>query len=311
MASNKEKEHSSSARALAILHSIIEYPNHYTKADFVRHHNMSEDSIKRDIEAMRTARFDVVQDKKHRYALAMDRKFDKLREMLVFTPKEEALIIEGLQTLNHDKTTAERLMRKMSRIYDVSKMHNVFNKSFLTKLDRLEEAKTDKKVVILKDYHSTNSSTVTDRQVEVFKISPEDDIIHAFDLEKMKVLHFRISRVSKLTITDIAWSYETRHYEQTTDPFRIHDNEQTHIHIRMDVGGYNALLEAYPVARGYLNSAPDAPNQYDLVCKVNHRFYGLSNFIMGNYRSIVSIYEPESLIDYVRSESEALIQKKF
>jgi predicted DNA-binding transcriptional regulator YafY len=311
MASNKEKEYSSSTRALVILHSIIENPNHYTKADFVRHHNMSEDSIKRDIEAMRTARFDVVQDKKHRYALEMDRKFDKLREMLVFTPKEEAMIIEGLRTFSHDKTTAERLMRKMSRIYDVSKMHNVFNKSFLTKLDRLEEAKTDKKVVILKDYHSTNSSTVTDRRVEVFHVSPEDDILHAFDLDRKKVLHFRISRISKLDITDIAWAHEGSHHRQVTDPFRIHDNEQTHIHIRMDVGGYNALLETYPVARAYLSSAPDAPNQFDLVCKVNHRFYGLSNFIMGNYKSIVAIYEPESLIDYIRSESEALIQKKF
>lgn len=307
-----EKEFTSSARALMVLLAIIESPNRHTKADFANRHNVSEDSIKRDIDAMKTAGFDIVQDKKnYRYGLAMDRKFDKLREMLVFTPKEENLIIEGLQNLTHDKTTAERLMRKMSRIYDVSKMHSIFNKNFLTKLDRLEEAKADKKVVILKDYHSTNSGTVSDRRVEVFHVSPEDDILHAFDLDRNKVLHFRISRISKLEITDIPWTYEGHHYRQHTDPFRIHDNKHVHIHLRIDVGGYNALLEAYPIARAYLKSAPDAPNQFDLECKVNHQFYGLSNFIMGNYRSVIAIFEPDELIDYIHKEAKELLEKKF
>ena len=306
-----EKEYNSSARPLIVLLAIIESPNRHTKADFAKRHNVSDDTIKRDIDAMRTAGFDIRQDKKHRYALAMDRKFDKLREMLVFTPKEEALIIEGLQNITHDKTTAERLMRKMSRIYDVSKMHNVFTKNFLTKLDRLEEAIKDKKVVVLKDYHSTNSSTVANRNVEVFHVSPEDDILHAFDLDKRKVLHFRISRISKLDITDTNWAHEGHHHRQHTDPFRIHDNNQTHVHLRMDVGGFNALLEAYPVARAYLKSTPDAPNQFDLECKVNHRFYGLSNFIMGNYRSIVAIYEPEALIEHIQKETRELLEKKF
>jgi predicted DNA-binding transcriptional regulator YafY len=306
-----EKEYTSSTRTLIILLAIIESPNRYTKADFMARHNVSEDTIKRDIDAMKTAGFDIKQDKKYRYALAMDRKFDKLREMLVFTPKEENLIIEGLQNITHDKATAERLMRKMSRIYDVSKMHNTFNKNFLTKLDRLEQAKTDKKVVVLKDYHSTNSSTVADRQVEVFHISPEDDILHAFDWDRRKVLHFRISRISKLDIAPTDWAYEGHHNIQPTDPFRIHDNQQVHIHIRLDVGGYNALLEAYPIARAYLKSVPDVPNQFDLACKVNHRFYGLTNFIMGNYRSVVAIFEPEALLEHIRVEAQLLVEKKF
>ena len=39
---------------------------------------------------------------------------------------------------------------------------------------------------------------------------------------------------------------------------------------------------------------------YDFYGMVNHKFYGLTNFILGNYHSKIEIIEPESLVIHLR-----------
>ncbi len=308
---NTEKEYTGRLRTLRILLAIVEKPFFYTKKRLAEINAVDESTITKDFEAIRDARFELVHDGKYRYGLSADKQFDHLRALLVFNKKEEDLLTSALQNMETGGVEVERLLKKMSRIYDMSKMSNVFDKNFLSKMDKLEKAKTDKKVVILRDYYSTNSGTVKDRRVEPFKVSAEDDILHAFDLDKKQVRHYRISRISKLDITDTDWLHESSHYEQATDPFRIHSRNHFRVHLRLNVGGYNALLESYPIARAYLKPAADAPNQFDLVCKVNDKFYGLSNFIMGNYKNVVAIFEPDELIEHIKAEAQLLGEKRF
>ena len=306
-----EKEYTGRTRSLRILFAIVESPFFYTKERLSKTYNVSKDAITDDFTAFRDAGFELIKDERHRYALSAEKKYDNLKALLVFSKKEEDKLNEALQKMGTQDLEAEKLLKKLSRIYDVSKMHNTFDKNFLTKMDKLEKARTDKKVVILKDYHSTNSSSVRNRTVEAFHISAEDDIVHAFDLDIRSIRHFRISRISKLEIMTTAWAHEGHHVLQATDPFRIHDNKQVSIHLRIKVGAYNQLIEQYPIARAYLKPANDASDTYDFECKVNHRFYGLTNFVLGNYNQIEAILEPESLIEYIRDEAKKLLEKKF
>ncbi len=306
-----EREYTSSTRTLLVLKAIIQSPKVYTKKQLASRHNVSTDAIDADFRAIKNADFELKYDKNYRYYIELDKSYEYLKSLLVFSPKEEHLIIEGLQNIKHDEKTTERLMRKISRIYDVSKMHNTFDKGFLTKMDKLEKALTEKKVVVLKDYHSTNSNTVKNRTVEAFHISAEDDIVHAYDWEEKGIRHFRISRISQLEIKSTVWAYEGHHSVVATDPFRIQENNQIKVHLRLNVGAYNELIERFPLTRGHLRPAPDDAGMYDLECKVNYRFYGLTNFILGYYNNIVAILEPELLIEHIQKESMKLCEKKF
>lgn len=306
-----EKEYTGRIRSLRILFAIVEKPFFYTKERFSKIYGVSKDAIGDDFDAFRSAGFELVRDDKHRYALSADKQYDSLKSLLVFSPKEEDKMNEALRNLGTQDILAEKLLKKLNRIYDVSKLHNTFDKNFLTKMDKLEKARLDKKVVLLKDYHSTNSSTVLNRTVEAFHISAEDDIVHAFDLEKKTIRHFRISRISKLEILSTAWAHEGHHVLQATDPFRIHNNNQVRVHLRIKVGAFNQLIELYPIARAYVKPTNEAANTYDFQCKVNEKFYGLTNFILGNYESIEAILEPESLIEHVETEARKLLGKKF
>lgn len=306
-----EKEYTGRTRSLRILFAIVEKPFFYTKEKFSKIYGVSKDAISDDFDAFRGAGFDLAFDKHYRYALSAEKEYDNLKELLIFTKKEEDILTAALQTLGTNDKAVEKLQKKLSRVYDVSKMNNVFDKNFLTKMDLLEKAIQDKKVVILKDYHSTNSSTVSNRTVEAFSVSAEDDIVHAYDLTARDIRHFRISRISKLDITQDDWTNTGSHHLQSTDCFRIHDNKQISVHLRIKVGAYNQLLENYPTARTFLKPTSESPDTYDFQCRVNHRFFGLSNFIMGNYEHIEAIYEPESLIEHVEAAARKLLEKKF
>jgi predicted DNA-binding transcriptional regulator YafY len=305
-----EKEYTGRIRSLRILFTIVEAPYVYTKKRLAEKYEVDESTITRDFEAFKTAGFDLDYDERYRYALSAEKKYDNLKSLLVFSSKEEDILTTALQKLGINNKAIENLQNKLSRIYDASKMHNTFDKNFLTKMDKLELARKDKKVVILKDYPSTNSNTVSHRTIEAFHISPEEDIIHAFDLEKNAIRHFRISRTTKVELTPQYWTQEGHHSIVATDPFRIQDNKQVKVHLRLKVGAYNELLERFPLTRGYLKASPEGgEGLYDLECKVNHKLYGLSNFVLGYYNDIVSIIEPESLIEYVQDAVRRILKE--
>ncbi len=140
---SKAKDQTSSTRTLLVLRAIIQSAKRYTKKELARKYNVSPYAIEDDFMAIKNAGFELEYDENYRYSIVLDKSFEYLKSLLIFSPKEEGLIIEGLQNIKHDATTAERLMRKISRIYDVSKMHNTFDKSFLTKMDKLEKARID------------------------------------------------------------------------------------------------------------------------------------------------------------------------
>jgi predicted DNA-binding transcriptional regulator YafY len=136
--------------------------------------------------------------------------------------------------------------------------------------------------------------------VEPFQVSVKEDILHAFEVEKKAIRHFRISRIERVELLDADWQYETQHYVTATDPFRIVNDNKIRVHIRLKVGGYNELIERFPLTQAYLQPSADELGVYDFECNVNEKFFGLTNFILGYHEHIVEIIEPESLIEHIR-----------
>jgi predicted DNA-binding transcriptional regulator YafY len=69
--------------------------------------------------------------------------------------------------------------------------------------------------------------------VEPFQVSVKEDILHAFEVEKKAIRHFRISRIERVELLDADWQYETQHYVTATDPFRIVNDDKVRVHIRL------------------------------------------------------------------------------
>ena len=299
---NKFNDNSPKYRLLAILKLLIESPNQYTKVMLETKFNIGKDAITSDFEELKDAGFDVQYDKKYRYAIVPNKPMEHLEDMLFFTEAEKEILLDALanNTKASEKRT-KRMQEKLNTIYDVSKLgSSLFSRTFLSKANLLEQAKQEKKIVKLINYRSTNSSEVTDRLVEPFQVSVKEDILHAFEVEKKAIRHFRISRIERVELQDADWQYETQHYVTATDPFRIVNDHKVRVHIRLKVGGYNELIERFPLTQAYLQPSANELGVYDFECNVNEKFFGLTNFILGYHEHIVEIIEPESLIEHIR-----------
>lgn len=194
----------------------------------------------------------------------------------------------------HTKS-GEQLKNKLASLYDYHKLgHSYLRKPYLKKVDSLLKAKEEKRLVLLQDYRSSNSNRVEDRKVEPFHISPPEDTLQAFDVAKKAIRHFRLSRIKRVKILDEPWQFEGHHAVMLTDPFRIVDNQQVMLHLRLKVGAFNELTERFPLTKAYIEETEEE-DIYDLQCMVNHRFLGVSNFILGFYHQIVEVVAPEEL----------------
>jgi predicted DNA-binding transcriptional regulator YafY len=298
---NKFNDNSPKYRLLAILKALLELPYFYTRKMLATRYNVSIDTIKKDFEELRDADFNVKFDEKNRYAIVPNKSLEHLEDVLFFSESEKDFLLEALVKTNVSDRRMEKVREKLETIYDVSKLgSSLFSKTFLNKASLLEQAKQQRRVVKLINYRSTNSSEVSNRLIEPFSVSTKEDILHAFEVEKKEIRHYRISRIERVEMQEVAWQFENRHIVMATDPFRIVNNKQVRVHIKLKVGGYNELTERFPLTQAYLQPSASEAGVFEFECKVNEKFFGLTNFILGYHEHIIEIIEPESLINHIR-----------
>lgn len=295
-------EYGTKVRLLRIMRALIDHPFGYTKRQLALRYDVHPDTIKNDIEAIRNAGFEIIPDDQYRYAFRMDRTYHELKDILFFSEQDQALLMKAIDQVDPHGKRGQRLKRKLDSFYDYHKLGLLtLRRPYLNKIDSLEKAKKEKRVVILENYHSSNSGRISHRRVEPFHPSPPDDTLQAYDLDQQQLRHFRISRIERVHLSEDHWQYQGHHRVLSTDPFRIVDNQQVQVHLRFRVGAYNELIERFPPTRSYIQ--PDAERDvYDFQAKVNHRFLGLSNFILGFHHQVIEILEPDSLIEHLHQE---------
>ena len=303
----KEAEYGHKLRLLLVMRTLIERPFRFTKKELAERFCVHKDTISNYFIDLRNAQFELEADSKYRYGFTVDKPYQALRDLLKFTEEEQDMLIEALDKASPHSKRSEQLKRKLSNIYDYKRLgFENLRKPYLTKVDLLIKAQEQQVQVVLLDYYSSNSNTISNRHVEPFHPSPEDDILHAYDVDKNTLRHFRISRITRIQVTDIPWQYTEKHVIHLTDPFRIVDSHQVLVHLRLKVGARNELVERFPLTRGYIQGAADEADIFDFQCKVNHKFLGLSNFILGHYHQLVEVVEPESLREHLREEVEKM-----
>ena len=296
-----------SERTVKVLLRILSAPFTYTKKDLAQYFGYRvKDNINRDLQAIRNAGLKVVQDRPHyRCAIEPDREFKELRHLQALSDEDRAQIKHALRISS--SRDAHYLGQKLDTLYDFQQLGlRALRRPVLDRLGHLEVAKKQKRRVILEQYRS-NSNEVRDRQVEPFHIDPELDTLQAYDINSQDSRHFKLSRIERVRPTEWPWEYEKRHVLKYTDVFRIADNEQIMVHLKLNVQAYNDLVETYPKAQSETMSG-DAPNTYDFQAKVNVGFLGLMNFVMANAMHI-EVVSPPLLKESVRAKAKEILEK--
>jgi predicted DNA-binding transcriptional regulator YafY len=287
---------------------LIEQPCRYTRNELAKMYGRNPDTIKRDFEDIRNAGFELKHDSQYRYFLAPENVTGKVADLLLLTNDEMQKTAQLLRA-GLPNNLADAIINKMDNLNSTPRLGNViYNRPYLQKVQLITQAIENGKVLRLCDYKSTNSNHHKDRLVEPFHLATENDMLHAFDLERKAIRHFRLSRMTRIEVTENEAMHQTRYHVVATDIFNIADDQQEPIHIKLHLGGYNELLERYPLSRAYLYPSVGEDNVYELVCKVNYRFLGLSNFLLGYYDFVKEVVASERLRQCLRDQA---IKMKF
>ncbi len=302
-----EAEYGTKLRLLRIMRALMEHPNGYTKKELAERYNVNPSTIKRDFESFADAGFLTRRDNRHRYKFVVNRPYKELKDLLHFSEEDQLLLSKAIDHVGEHSKRAGRLKKKLASLYDYHLLgHAYLRKPYLERLDQLQKAINEKQQILLLNYRSSNSNIVSDRLVEPFHVNPPEDILQAYDVNRNDIRYFRVSRISRIRFSGEPWQNEPRHQVMRADPFRIVDNVQVMVHLRLKVGAYNDLIERFPLTASHIQPAVEE-NLYDFQCLVNHRFLGLSNFILGTHHQ-VEVLEPESLIEHLQEE---VAQMKF
>ena len=301
-----EAEYGIKVRLLRIMRALLERPHGYTLRQLADIYKKSKGTIKNDFRAFKDAGFVLDYDTKFRYAFVQDQPYKELKDLLHFSEEEQFILEEAIDQIERHTKRGKRLKAKLGSLYNYRKLgHSYLRRPYLSKVDLLVQAQKEGRRVYLEAYRSSNSNTVSNRYVEPFHISPPDDMLHAFDVEKKALRHFRISRFVRVRLTEKPWEYEDQHSVMRTDVFRIVESKQVMVHLRLGVGAYNELVERFPLTKAYIQEDTQQ-EKYDFQAMVNHRFWGVTNFILGYYHQGIEVLEPESLLQHLRQTIEQM-----
>lgn len=303
----REAEYGTKMRLLRVMRALLERPYGYTKKQLANIYDVDPSTIKEDFTAFRNAGFDLDYNKKYRYAFKADKPYEELKSLLQLSEADQLRLLQAIKDVEPGNPQFEELKERLASLIEYTQReHRYMRRPYLTKVKLLEKAREEKRQAILIDYRSSNSNVVADRLVEPFHAKAEDDILQAFDVNKQELRHFRFSRIKRIQLTDTSWAHEDRHQILATDPFRIVDDDQVIVHLRLRVGAYNELIERFPATKAHIQEDAVEKDIYDFQAPVNHRFYGLSNFILGFHHQIVEILKPESLKEHLRKEVQRM-----
>ena len=300
-------------RCIRVLLRILRNPYRFTLRELSTYYgHTTTDALKDDIEQLRRAgmHVDIKRFDSYRYAILPDREFKELDYLQPLTDEDRMKINRALDyTSKKDKLY---LSEKLNSLYDFQQLGlRALRRPALDRIDKLESARKQKKQAVLIGYRSNTSGSIRNRIVEPFHIDAELDTVQALNVEEDPPVnkHFLLSRIERVQILEERWQFEALHGYQKTDVFRIANNKQVLVQLRLNVYAYNALVGYYPKALSEITAGSE-PLSYEFESMVYEDFIGLTNYILGNAaHARIEIIKPEALKQKIRDLAQKIIEK--
>lgn len=181
--------------------------------------------------------------------LRMPVKEIKLSDLIQLSPEEAHILHTLLMSISGDSQVLVNLEKKLAALFDATSVTEIIgNKTTAENLMRLREAMNEKVQVVLKNYESGNTMTVSDRLVEPYGFSTNYCDVYAFEVGSGLNKTFKLSRIGYVMPLQTEWEHEDLHEVIEPDCFRMNGKERIPITLKMTLKAKNLLVEEYPLA---------------------------------------------------------------
>jgi len=141
--------------------------------------------------------------------------------------------------------------------------------------------------VVLHNYHSANTGTVTDRLVEPLSFTENYTLLNAWEVDSGQEKTYKLERIETVTRLEAA---QTHPRESTTpDLFGMTGPTLLPVHLRLNHRAYRLMLEEYPLSKPFLRRHN---GQYYFEGTVQN-VAGIGRFVLGLCGEIEVLSPPE------------------
>lgn len=196
-----------------------------------------------------------------------------------FTIEEMKLIKKLIQTEVDNNPLKALLLKKLSLNSELDKVPNLIVHARRGKLvEQIAQAMKNRKQLVLRNYHSANSSEITDRLVEPISFGDNYQTVIALDTKDKQSKQFKIDRIGEIVEGENPFEYEKLHQKTTTDIFGMTGGKSTWVTLNLRMRSYLLLREEHPLSIPYIEKKEEG--YYQFHGPVNN-FAGIGRFVLG------------------------------
>lgn len=269
--------------------------------------DISRRSAYRYIDTFKDARF-VFTTNNGRYRLVTDQgTMKELTDTIWFTEEEAYILKRLIDELDNTNGLKNGLQRKLAAISDMTNLGEyTCNKAYAINISKIASAIKEQKQIILKNYSSAHSNTVSNHIVEPFEFTSNQIDIWAYDTQDCLNKRFKISRIEETEILDSDWSNKQFHKSETIDDFRTHGNDKHHVLLELDYLAKNLLIEEYPLAEKHITAIGNDNWLYE--ADVN-KLDGVGRFALGLTEHI-KVLKDDALISHIINSAKNILNNQ-
>lgn len=289
--------HNRFAKQLDLLLTMIDGSSH-TSAELCEVLGTTRRNLYYYLDFLREYGFWVIKEGTRYYLDMRSPFFQTISRSVSFTDDEAGYLYKLIDAVQQGNVHTESIRNKLRRFYDIRIFTDKrLSNRHLQNINLLHDAMQRKRSVILKDYSSPHSHTVSDRFVEPFLLLNGGSDVRCYELSSHMNKTFKLSRVGEVRIVeDVMWSHEYMHKQVFTDLFLFSGEERHHVTLRLGQLAHNLILEEYPQSSRSLT--PDDDSHWIFETDVVS-YMGIGRFILGLAEDIEVIGD-DGLRDYLR-----------
>lgn len=229
--------------------------------------------------------------------------FQRIARSVDFTHDQAAYLYNVLAGVEKDNALAGMLRRKLQRFYHLNEHLDIhFHRQVYKNMSLLQKAIRHKQIVILHDYASSNSQSVSDRIVEPFLFLGDNSDVRCYEIKTGLNKTFKVSRIGQVEVLQEVWFNEKLHKEAFTDMFLFSGEERHHVKLRFDILAHNLMKEEYPHSVGAMTETGDGHWLFETDV-ANYR--GIGRFILGLFDHI-EVIDDDGLRQYLQEHIERM-----
>lgn len=212
------------------------------------------------------------------------------------TSEETVELTKLLATLPATHALATSIRRKLYLSSELVPLADELHDRHLGRvIDRVTQAIRQQQQIRLLGYQSTNSNSVTDRQVEPLVFTDDYSLLWAYDPADGERKSFKTSRIEDVEVLPLPCTQAVA--EPPLDAFDWSGPEPMVVVMHLSLRAYRLLYEERPQARAFLTPQPDNAFPYVFRGEV-YSYVGIGQFILG-LPGEIKVQEPEGLRSYL------------